>query len=427
MQDKDLVGIYEIAEMANVSPAAVANWRKRYPNFPLPIAELRSGPIFQRNQIAHWLRQKEGSMAKVIALFNNKGGVGKTTTIWNLAASLAEQNKKVLLIDFDPQCNLSIAVLGEAEFSKCLTSSQELPYGKTVKAFILPYIQQNSEAIAYTQKPTKIAETMPSHKAFDIVPGDFWLNHFSDVLNVGTEVIGGAGLYRFLTPHALIAQVEKQLDTQYDFALIDLPPSFNTLVRAALYSSDYFIVPCTPDSFSAYCVSLIGQVLPRFIKDWEQGKERYTESNPHDEIISKKGRPRFGGWIFNGFDTRKKPKSTEIVKTSADELQFNQVKKSIEDKLLPKLKEITVYDVVPTFIGSDPVATIEDLNIMAPDSILQNVPIQYLLQTGPTRFGKKVPKEQGLRKGSWNPGQKALIKKTAQQYEQLAKLIINQF
>jgi chromosome partitioning protein len=55
-------------------------------------------------------------MARHIAVFNNKGGVGKTILCWNIADTLARRGKHVLLIDFDPQCNLSIAVLGEETF-----------------------------------------------------------------------------------------------------------------------------------------------------------------------------------------------------------------------------------------------------------------------------------------------------------------------
>lgn len=353
-------------------------------------------------------------MVKVIALFNNKGGVGKTTTIWNLATSLAEQGKKVLAIDFDPQCNLSIAALGDVEFSKYLESSQKLPYGKTIRAFALPYIQQSAPGNPYVARPKKA-----KNNNFDIVPGDFWLNNFSDILNVGTDVIGGAGLYRFLMPSSLIEAVERELNKQYDFALIDLPPSFNTLVRAALYSSDYFLVPCTPDLFSAYCVGLIGQVLPRFIEDWEQGKARYLQSNSYDQIIPRKGQPKFGGWIFNGFDTRKKTGTEDIVKTGADQAQFKKVQNSINNELIPKLREIKAYDAVPEFIDEQPVASIEDLNVMAPDSIVQNTPIKYLPQSKPTR--------ENVGSGAWSGNQRRLMEKMDQQYDNLARFMIDKF
>ena len=353
-------------------------------------------------------------MVKVIALFNNKGGVGKTTTIWNLGTSLAAKNKKVLIIDFDPQCNLSIAALGAEEFSSLLESSKDLPYGKTVRAFALPYIQQSAPGHPYIAQPKKNSDSN-----LDIVPGDFWLNNFSDILNVGTDVIGGAGLYRFLMPSSLINSVEKEFSRQYDFALIDLPPSFNTLVRAALYSADYFIVPCTPDLFSAYCVGLIGQVLPRFIEDWNQGKMRYLQSNSYDQIIPKKGQPKFGGWVFNGFDTRKKVLSSEIVKTGADQAQFDKVKKSIKDNLIPKLMDISGYSAVPEFIDENPIANIEDLNVMAPDSIVQNIPIKYLKNSKPTRAN--------VGSGSWSTNQINLMKKMDQEYDKLADYIISKF
>ena len=414
MNGNDLIGLYEVSQIADVSPSAVGNWRKRHLDFPLPVRQLQSGPVFHRRQILHWLRKKEGPMVKVVALFNNKGGVGKTTTIWNLATSLAEQGKKVLAIDFDPQCNLSIAALGDKEFSRLLESSPGLPYGKTIRAFALPYIQQSAPGKPYIAKPKN-----GKNDNLDIVPGDFWLNNFSDILNVGTDVIGGAGLYRFLMPSSLIEAVEKEFDKKYDFALIDLPPSFNTLVRAALYSSDYFLVPCTPDLFSAYCVGLIGQVLPRFIEDWEQGKARYLQSNSYDDFIPKKGQPKFGGWIFNGFDTRRKVGSTEIVKTGADQAQFKQVQNSINEQLIPKLNSIKAYNAIPDFVTQEPIASVEDLNVMAPDSIVQNTPIKYLPQSRPTR--------ENVGSGSWASNQKTLMKKMDKEYDELAKFMIKNF
>lgn len=59
MPDLDLIGIFEIAELAGVTPPAVVNWRKRSSDFPKPVAELKSGPVFSRSQIRAWLRRRK--------------------------------------------------------------------------------------------------------------------------------------------------------------------------------------------------------------------------------------------------------------------------------------------------------------------------------------------------------------------------------
>lgn len=344
----------------------------------------------------------------VISLFNNKGGVGKTTIAWNLGISLSAQGKRVLIIDFDPQCNLSIAMLGTMEFSRCLTISQSYPFGKTIRAFAQPYIQQNSINKPFITQPKY---TQPN-TLLDVVPGDFWLNNFADILNVGTDVIGGSGLYRFLLLHRLVEEIESKYKREYDFVLIDLPPSFNTLVRAALYYSDYFLVPCTPDLFSAYCVGLIGEMLPLFITDWEQGKQRYLASNPYDNIIPLKGNPKFGGWIFNGFDTRKGSE------TGADKAQFEHIKHAITNNLISNLRNISAFHCVPQYITDAPVAKIEDLNVMAPDSIVQNIPIKYLQSAKPTR---------DIGRGTWGPNQVNLMGKMDGEFDKLARYVISRF
>ena len=64
-----LVGIYEIAEMSSVSPSAVANWRKRFPDFPAPIAELKAGPVFDEAQVKLWLARRQATDMPEIELF----------------------------------------------------------------------------------------------------------------------------------------------------------------------------------------------------------------------------------------------------------------------------------------------------------------------------------------------------------------------
>jgi hypothetical protein len=64
-----LIGVFEIAELANVSPSAVGNWRKRFPDFPAPLAELKSGPVFEESQVKLWLAKRQATDSPELELF----------------------------------------------------------------------------------------------------------------------------------------------------------------------------------------------------------------------------------------------------------------------------------------------------------------------------------------------------------------------
>src|SRR3982751_5696410 len=103
MPEQEIMGLQEIAAFARVTPAAVANWRTRFKDFPKPVAELAAGPVFRRDQLVSWLKRKRKPMAIVISMINLKGGVAKTTTTVALAQLLdSEFGKRVLIIDLDP-------------------------------------------------------------------------------------------------------------------------------------------------------------------------------------------------------------------------------------------------------------------------------------------------------------------------------------
>ena len=335
-----------------------------------------------KNLLKHHRLQRNQVMAKTISIFNNKGGVGKSTISWNLAHSLGDAGKKILLIDFDPQCNLSLAVLGEERFVKTLPV-QNVPYGNTIRSFLQRFLQNTGGEEVFLHKGE---HTNPN---VDLIAGDFWLNIYAESLNVGADLLTGTGLSRYVALKRIISKAEEKAGHEYDFAIIDLPPSFGALVRAAFCSSDYFIVPCTSDNFSVYCVGLIGQMVPNFIKDWDLGLDRFKSTNPEFTDFDNLGMPKFAGWAFNGFDTaRERRIKDEIAQGAAvkdkrmhqaDLTMHNRISEAIELDLVARLENtINKYDPIAIAGPQYRIGDIEDANVLAQNSLWLNVPIKEL-------------------------------------------------
>jgi chromosome partitioning protein len=327
---------------------------------------------------------KDG-MAKIISIFNNKGGVGKSTISWNLAHALGNLDKKVLLIDFDPQCNLSIAMLGEDTFVTSLPT-QNAPYGSTIRSFLQRFLQNTGGEQVFLHKGLHTSANV------DLIAGDFWLNVYADSLNVGNDLLMGSGLSRYVALKKIVTAAEEESKLSYDYVIVDLPPSFGALVRAAFYSSDYFVVPCTSDNFSAYCVGLIGQMVPAFMADWDSGLKRFKTTNPHFQEFDLLGRPVFAGWIFNGFDTARQRRTSAQIAANAPlgHKKMNQADETMHDRLVgamrdelvaPLRQQITHYNPVAANLPQNfRIGDIEDANVLIQNSLWLNVPLGDLDQ-----------------------------------------------
>ena len=151
-------------------------------------------------------------MAKTIAIVNQKGGVGKTTTCVNLAAALVEKGKRVLLCDFDPQAN----------------STSGMGVDKTVSKGVYEVLIEESptaDAIVHT----KFGDVLPSNKA---------------LAGAGIELIG------FDHREFLLKTALDQVAAQYDFIFIDCPPSLELLTLNALCAADTILVPVQGEYFA---------------------------------------------------------------------------------------------------------------------------------------------------------------------------------
>lgn len=345
-----------------------------------------------------------GITTKVISIFNNKGGVGKTTLVWNVADTLARKGKRVLMIDFDPQCNLSLAVLGEETFKEKLPT-QNIPYGTTIRAYLQRFLQNTGDFEFFAH------DGMHTHPDAKLVAGDFWVNVYAESLSVGSDLLTGTGIAKYAVLSDMIHLANKKENKNqlrsFDYAIIDLPPSFGSLVRAALYSSNYFIVPCTSDTFSSYCIGLIGNMLPKFFEDWESGYQRFKESNPQITKYEGLGKPRFSGWIFNGYDTLR----GKYIQ--ADKIHHDNIAQSIRDKIISNPNILNVAGLP----SNSRIGEIEDMNVLIQNSIWQNAPVSQL--------GDYHPLKDLQNKGNWSKSQSAQIEILGRKFEEIANTIIN--
>ncbi|OFZ79844.1 MAG: chromosome partitioning protein [Bdellovibrionales bacterium RIFOXYD1_FULL_53_11] len=211
-------------------------------------------------------------MGKVIALANQKGGVGKTTTTINLAASLAVAERKTLVIDFDPQANASSA-LG--------VDKSSVAAGGTIYHALIG--QTRIEDII---KPTEM-------DCLFVAPAT------NDLAGAEIELVSA------FAREAKLKAVVSEIKSRFDYILIDCPPSLGLLTVNALTAADSFLVPLQCEYFALeglsqllYTVSLIKQNLNPALEEEGIVLTMFdTRMNLSHEVV-KEVRAHFGEKVF---------------------------------------------------------------------------------------------------------------------------------
>jgi cellulose biosynthesis protein BcsQ len=163
---------------------------------------------------------------KIIAIYHNKGGVGKTTTTINLAAAISKKGKSVLVIDLDSQAN--------STFATGLVKFDDEEYDDIQEANVL-HILQSEEFYSISEVARKASFCTPE---IDVIPAHI------DLMKLEAE-LNALDYSRLI----LLEKLE-EVKEDYDVVIIDTPPSLNLYARIALIASDYLIIPSDLKPFS---------------------------------------------------------------------------------------------------------------------------------------------------------------------------------
>jgi chromosome partitioning protein len=219
----------------------------------------------------------------IIAFFNNKGGVGKTSLVYHLAWMYRDSGLRVLAADFDPQANLTSAFLDEDRLEAIWIASDQ---PNTVFRCFQPLIR----GIGDIADP--IVEEID--EGLSLLNGDLQLSSFEDDLSAEWPGCLDRKERSFRVISAFWRLLQKAASQQKsDVVLIDLGPNLGAINRSALIAADYVVVPLSPDLFSLQGLKNLGPTLRRWRGEW---RER-LDKNPVMDLKLPQGHMQPVGYI----------------------------------------------------------------------------------------------------------------------------------
>lgn len=187
--------------------------------------------------------------AKTISVINMKGGVGKTTLSFNIALELAtSHNKKVLLVDLDPQANATIVSMSEQEVMNHKANNK-----KTVASALMQACRPIGPIRSFAPSVLNITDftfrrcSAGTRGVMDVIPSELDVSSMLRSLPVG--------------PFDLDGLLTRDVKNIYDYILLDCAPTYSTLTSMALNSSTGVLVPMIADSFGVWGTNLMQQVI----------------------------------------------------------------------------------------------------------------------------------------------------------------------
>lgn len=224
---------------------------------------------------------------KKIAIFNHKGGVSKTTTSFNLGWGISKLGKKVLLVDADSQCNLTMYALGNTTFESHYV---EKPNDNIYSALI-PAFKSQPRLIQPVNCP-QISDNLY------LLPGHLDFTENEVQLGIAMQLSSAFGSMENL-PGAINYLVEETAKKYgIDYVIYDMNPSLSAINQDIFVCSDYFIIPSSPDLFSLMSIDSLCRVLSSW-ESWAKKARPLFQNATYPLSLST---PIFLGYTINDFN-----------------------------------------------------------------------------------------------------------------------------
>ena len=221
-------------------------------------------------------------MTKVLSTINLKGGVGKTSITLALAEFIAvEHDKKILVIDLDPQTNATVALMEEAAWLDKNTK------GETLLQLFKDKLDSTSIFDINKAIVNKVSNLNGGIENLSLLPSSLGLIDIQDSL---AQI--PAGNFYVTSPVDILKEAISGTISQYDFVLIDCPPNLGIITLNGIKISDYYIIPTIPDILSTYGIPQIITRIENFKKASKSTIEplgiiisMYRQTKLHSTII----------------------------------------------------------------------------------------------------------------------------------------------
>jgi chromosome partitioning protein len=223
--------------------------------------------------------------APIIAFFNNKGGVGKTSLVYHLSWMYADLGLNILASDLDPQANLTAAFLEEEQLEKFWPDSE---HDKTISGSIDPLLRRVGDI---AEKP--YAEEIDEN--IHLLLGDLALSRFEDELSQQWPHCLDRKERAFRVESAFWRVIRRIADNHnIDIVLVDLGPNLGAINRSVMIASDYLAIPLIPDLFSLQGLKNLGPS----IREWRTGWKDRRDRNPLEKLSLPEGRMEPIGYVI---------------------------------------------------------------------------------------------------------------------------------